>query len=58
MSNPSVSQIRLPALGGLGIRRDFAKPLLLRVLGKLQIGSLTIHDGLDSFQLFHGVFLE
>ena len=48
MSNPSVSQIRLPALGGLGIRRDFAKSLLLRVLGKLQIGSLTIHDGLDS----------
>ena len=49
MSNPSVSQIRLPALGGLGIRRDFAKQLLLRVLGKLQIGSLTIHDGLDSY---------
>jgi cyclopropane-fatty-acyl-phospholipid synthase len=49
MSNPSVSQIRLPALGGLGIRRDIAKPILLRVLGKLEIGSLTIHDGLESY---------
>ena len=49
MSNPSVSQIRLPALGGLGIRRDIAKTILLRVLGKLEIGSLTIHDGLESY---------
>ncbi len=50
MSNPSVSQIRLPSLGGLGLRRDFAKPLLLRVMGKLENGSLTVHDGLESYR--------
>jgi cyclopropane-fatty-acyl-phospholipid synthase len=50
MSNPSVSQIRLPNLGGLGLKRDIAKSLLLRVMGKLQNGSLTVHDGLESFR--------
>ena len=49
MSNPSVSQIRLPALDGFGLRRNFAKPMLLRVLGKLAHGSLTVHDGMESY---------
>jgi cyclopropane-fatty-acyl-phospholipid synthase len=54
MSNPSVSQIRLPALGGLGFRRDIAKTLLLRVMARLENGSLTVHDGLESYHFGHG----
>ena len=49
MSNTSVSQIRIPALDGLGFRRGIAKQLLLRVLAKLETGSLTLHDGLESY---------
>ena len=54
MSNPSVSQIRLPALEGFGLRRDIAKPMMLRVLGKLVTGSLTVHDGLESYRFGNG----
>ena len=51
MSNPSVSQIRLPRLPGTSSRGDISKRLLLRVLGRLECGSLKIHDGLDSLHL-------
>ncbi len=54
MSNPSVSQIRLPSLEGFGLRRDIAKPMLLRVLGQLATGSLTVHDGLESYHFGNG----
>ena len=54
MSNPSVSQIRLPQLGGFRFRRDLARQILLRVLGKLETGSLTIHDGLASYHFGNG----
>ena len=51
MSNPSVSQIRLPRLPGTSSRGDISKRLLLRVLGRLETGSLKIHDGLDSIHV-------
>ena len=54
MSNPSVSQIRLPQLGGFRFRRDLARQILLRVLGKLETGSLTVHDGLESYHFGNG----
>jgi cyclopropane-fatty-acyl-phospholipid synthase len=54
MSNPSVSEIRLPALAGFSLRRDIAKPMLLRVLGQLATGSLKVHDALESYHFGNG----
>lgn len=49
MSNPSVSQIRLPQIRRFGLHKDLSRRLLLKVLGKLETGSLTIYDGLETY---------
>lgn len=51
MSDTSVRDIaRLPKVGKLK-RPDVAKEILLKVLGNIQTGTLTIHDGDDVYRL-------
>ena len=50
MSNAGVNAIRLPSLRGSGRGEDFARRALLRVLGRLQVGSLLIHEGGETYQ--------
>ena len=49
MSNPSVSQVRLPQTSRSSWHKDVSRQLLLKVLAKLQTGSLTLHDGMESY---------
>ena len=46
MSDVSVSRIPLlPQLGNIGSQGDLARRFMLRVLSRISVGSLTIHDG-------------
>ena len=49
MSNTSVSQLRLPQTSRSSWQKDVARKLLLKVLAKLQTGSLTLYDGMESY---------
>lgn len=50
MSNMSISGVSLPQLSGIRFNTDLARRLLLRALGNLEKGSLTIHEGNDCFR--------
>lgn len=45
MSNFSVGAIRFPARGGRLFGEGMARRTLLRVMGQIQVGTLTIHEG-------------
>jgi len=54
MSNPSVSQVRLPQISRFGLPKDLSRRMLLKVLGQLETGSLTIYDGLETYHFGSG----
>lgn len=45
MSNPSVSAIRLPSIRGHWLGSDFSRRVVLRLLERLSVGSLTLVEG-------------
>lgn len=50
-SNPTATSVNLPRAGSLlPLRRNFARDLCLRVLANLTTGSLTLHEGAETFR--------
>ena len=50
MSNMSVSRISLPQARITGFSRDLARRLLLGVMEKIEVGSIAIHEGSETFR--------
>ena len=53
MSNASISRIGLPRLPDMRFNGDLARGLLLRVLSNIRTGSLTLHDGMQTYRFGH-----
>ncbi|MEH6635250.1 MAG: cyclopropane-fatty-acyl-phospholipid synthase family protein [Halioglobus sp.] len=49
MSNMSVGRVRLPRASILGFSQGLARRLFFRALEKIEVGSIAIHDGNDTF---------
>jgi len=50
-SNPTANSVNLPRASSLlPLRRNFARDLCLRVLANIKTGSLTLHDGSETFR--------
>ncbi|MAT94601.1 MAG: SAM-dependent methyltransferase [Halioglobus sp.] len=50
MSEMSVGSVRLPRLGGARLGVNIAREAVFRLLGKLETGSLTVHEGSQSYR--------